>query len=140
MEKILAIFMSMAIPIVMAICYTVKSILNKRSEIELRKTIAEANDIDPETAKALVANPSQQDNKMRKSTNNLTGGLSLIGLGIGLIIANLMNFSSNQIEFWISLAFGTGLGLLISFLITWKLISRIEQKEQAEETADNNPN
>ncbi len=139
MEGILAIVMSMAIPIVIAICLTVTSITNKRSETELRKTIAEANNIDPETAKVLVAHQPRHNRKWRFSTTNLTGGLSLIGLGLGMIIACLMNFGTGQLEFWISLAFGTGLGLLASFLITWKLSSKMEQKEKAEETEDNNP-
>ena len=87
MEGILAIVMSMAIPIVIAICLTVTSITNKRSETELRKTIAEANNIDPETAKVLVAHQPRHNRKWRFSTTNLTGGLSLIGLGLGMIIA-----------------------------------------------------
>ncbi len=124
--------MSMAIPIVIAVCYTVKSILNKRSETELRKTIA-ANNLDAETAKVLITQHSQQ-NKARLSTTNLTGGLSLIGLGLGMILAGLLGYNVNQLECWIMFAFGTGIGLLASFIIIWKMSSNLQKNKETEDS------
>lgn len=132
MEGVLAIFMSMAIPIVIAVCYTVKSILNKRSETELRKTITAYN-LDAETAKVLTTQHSQQ-NKARLSTTNLTGGLSLIGLGLGMILANLLGYNVNQLECWIMFAFGTGIGLLASFIIIWKMSSNLQKNKETEDS------
>ncbi len=132
MEGILAIIMTMAIPIVIAVCYTVKSILNKRSETELRKAIATSN-IDAETAKVLVTQQLQQS-KTRLSTTSLTGGLSLIGIGLGMILASLLGYSVNQLEFWIMLAFGTGFGLLVSFIIIWKMSSDLQKNKETEES------
>lgn len=123
----MAIILTLGIPIVAIIGGFISSIRKNQNETELRRLIIE-NQTDLETAKALIAEPD------KKSSNfgTLRGACALIGLGFGAIASILLGLplnGSKGIYFWILLAFGVGLGLLVSFLVEMKLQKKMKNEE-----------
>ena len=119
-----AIVLSLSIPIVAIICVVVMSIRKKQSETELRKLLIEHN-TDLETAKALIEEQEKKSNKYVA----LRWACILIGLGVGAFADFLLGIVPHDgIYFWIIIAFGIGLGLLVSFFVELKL-----QKNEARE-------
>lgn len=124
LEGVLAIVLSLSIPIVAIIFGAIMSIRKKQSETELRKLLIEHN-TDLETAKALIEEKEKKPNKY----SSLRWACILIGLGIGAFADFLLGLNPvDGIYFWIIIAFGIGLGLLVSFLVELKL-----QKNEARE-------
>lgn len=118
-EGLVAIILSLGIPIVAIVSGVVSSVKKKKLETELRRVIVE-NHTDLETAKALIAEP----NKKIGNSGTLRGACALIGLGFGAVASILLGLplnGSKGIYFWILLAFGVGLGLLVSFIVEQKL-------------------
>lgn len=117
LEGIFAIVLSLAIPIVAIIFGSIMSIRKKQSETELRKLLIE-NHTDLETAKALIEEKEKKSNKY----SSLRWACILIGLGIGAFADFLLGIVPHDgIYFWIIIAFGIGLGLLVSFFVELKL-------------------
>ena len=124
LEGVLAIVLSLTIPIVAIIFGSIIAIRKKQSETELRKLLIE-NHTDLETAKALIEEKEKKSNKY----SSLRWACILIGLGIGAFADFLLGLNSvDGIYFWIIIAFGIGLGLLVSFFVELKL-----QKNEAKE-------
>ena len=124
LEGIFAIVLSLSIPIVAIIFGSIIAIRKKQSETELRKLLIE-NNTDLETAKALIEEKEKKSNKY----SSLRWACILIGLGIGAFADFLLGLNSvDGIYFWIIIAFGIGLGLLVSFFVELKL-----QKNEARE-------
>ena len=112
-----AIVLSLSIPIVAIICGVIMSIRKKQSETELRKLLIEHN-TDLETAKALIEEQEKKSNKYV----SLRWACVLIGLGVGAFADFLLGLNPvDGIYFWIVIAFGIGLGLLVSFFVELKL-------------------
>ena len=125
LEGIFAIVLSLAIPIVAIIFGSIIAIRKKQSETELRKLLIE-NNTDLETAKALIEEKEKKSNKY----SSLRWACILIGLGIGAFADFLLGLNSvDGIYFWIIIAFGIGLGLLVSFFVELKL-QKNETKEE----------
>ena len=117
LEGIFAIVLSLTIPIVAIIFGSIIAIRKKQSETELRKLLIE-NNTDLETAKALIEEKEKKSNKY----SSLRWACILIGLGIGAFADFLLGLNSvGGIYFWIIIAFGIGLGLLVSFFVELKL-------------------
>jgi F0F1-type ATP synthase assembly protein I len=117
LEGVLAIVLSLTIPIVAIIFGSIIAIRKKQSETELRKLLIE-NNTDLETAKALIEEKEKKSNKY----SSLRWACILIGLGIGAFADFLLGLNSvDGIYFWIIIAFGIGLGLLVSFFVELKL-------------------
>lgn len=117
LEGIFAIVLSLTIPIVAIIFGSIIAIRKKQSETELRKLLIE-NNTDLETAKALIEEKEKKSNKY----SSLRWACILIGLGIGAFADFLLGLNSvDGIYFWIIIAFGIGLGLLVSFFVELKL-------------------
>ena len=124
LEGIFAIVLSLAIPIVAIICGVVMSIRKKQSETELRKLLIEHN-TDLETAKALIEEQEKKSNKYV----SLRWACVLIGLGVGAFADFLLGLEpKHNIYFWLVIAFGIGLGLLVSFFIELKLQNKENQQ------------
>ncbi len=124
LEGVLAIVLSLTIPIVAIIFGSIIAIRKKQSETELRRLLIEHN-TDIETAKALIEEKEKKSNKY----SSLRWACILIGLGIGAFADFLLGLNSvDGIYFWIIIAFGIGLGLLVSFFVELKL-----QKNEAKE-------
>ena len=125
LEGVLAIVLSLTIPIVAIIFGSIIAIRKKQSETELRKLLIE-NNTDLETAKALIEEKEKKSNKY----SSLRWACILIGLGIGAFADFLLGLNSvDGIYFWIIIAFGIGLGLLVSFFVELKL-QKNETKEE----------
>ena len=127
LEPLMAIILSLGIPIVAIIGGFISSIRKNQNETELRRLIIE-NQTDLETAKALIAEPD----KKAGNFGTLRGACALIGLGFGAIASILLGLplnGSKGIYFWILLAFGVGLGLLVSFLVEMKLQKKMKNEE-----------
>ena len=125
LEGIFAIVLSLTIPIVAIIFGSIIAIRKKQSETELRKLLIE-NNTDLETAKALIEEKEKKSNKY----SSLRWACILIGLGIGAFADFLLGLNSvDGIYFWIIIAFGIGLGLLVSFFVELKL-QKNETKEE----------
>ena len=117
LEGIIAIVLSLSIPIVAIIFGAIMSIRKKQSETELRKLLIEHN-TDLETAKALIEEKEKKSNKY----SSLRWACILIGLGIGAFADFLLGLEpKHNIYFWLVIAFGIGLGLLVSFIFEYKL-------------------
>ena len=117
LEGIFAIVLSLSIPIVAIIFGSIMAIRKKQSETELRRLLIEHN-TDIETAKALIEEKEKKSNKY----SSLRWACILIGLGIGAFADFLLGLNSvDGIYFWIIIAFGIGLGLLVSFFVELKL-------------------
>ena len=124
-----AIVLSLSIPIVAIICGVVMSIRKKQSETELRKLLIEHN-TDLETAKALIEEQEKKSNKYV----SLRWACILIGLGVGAFADFLLGLNPvDGIYFWIVIAFGIGLGLLVSFFIELKLQNKENQQTTQQE-------
>lgn len=129
LEGIFAIVLSLAIPIVAIICGVVMSIRKKQSETELRKLLIEHN-TDLETAKALIEEQEKKSNKYV----SLRWACVLIGLGVGAFADFLLGLEpKHNIYFWLVIAFGIGLGLLVSFFIELKLQNKENQQTTQQE-------
>ena len=130
LEGIFAIVLSMAIPILGIVFGSIMYIRKKQNDTELRRMIIE-NHTDLETAKALMA---EQEKKPSKYTS-LRWACVLIGMGLGAFADILLGFSfqsdATRIYFLLVIAFGIGLGLLVSFFIEQKM-----QKKELEQRQD----
>jgi F0F1-type ATP synthase assembly protein I len=125
LEGIFAIVLSLSIPIVAIIFGSIMAIRKKQSETELRKLLIE-NNTDLETAKALIEEKEKKSNKY----SSLRWACILIGLGVGAFADFLLGLNPvDGIYFWIVIAFGIGLGLLVSFFVELKL-QKNETKEE----------
>lgn len=125
LEGVLAIVLSLAIPIVAIIFGSIMAIRKKQSETELRRLLIEHN-TDLETAKALIEEKEKKSNKY----SSLRWACILIGLGIGAFADFLLDIVPHDgIYFWIIISFGIGLGLLVSFFVELKL-QKNETKEE----------
>ena len=118
-EGLVAIILSLGIPIVAIVSGVVSSVKKKKLETELRRVIVE-NHTDLDVARALIEEQEKKPSKF----GSLRGACVLIGLGIGALVNYLLNVSMvgpGGIYFWVVLAFGVGLGLLASFIVEQKL-------------------
>ena len=119
-EGIFAIVLSMAIPILGIIFGSLMYSRKKQNDTELRRMIIE-NNTDLETAKALMA---EQEKKPSKYTS-LRWACILIGMGVGAVADILLGFNleddTTSLYFLLVIAFGIGLGLLVSFFVEQKM-------------------
>ena len=127
LEGVLAIVLSLSIPIVAIVMVFITSIKNKRRETELRLSLIE-HGTDAETAKVLI----EQQTKKHDKYSGLRWGCILVGMGIGALCNVLLDLNpKHNIYFWFIIAAGMGIGLLTSFVIGYKLEQK-EAKENAE--------
>ena len=53
-----------------------------------------------------------------------------MGAGLGALAAFLLDMSTESVYFYLIIAFGCGLGLLISFLVEVNLMKRMPKEEE----------
>ena len=126
LEGLFAIVLSLSIPIVAIVMSFITSIKKKNRDTELRLALIEKG-ADPETAKLLIEEQEEKHNKY----SSLRGACILIGAGLGALCNGLCGVDTKDIYFWIAIAAGMGIGLLISFIVEYKLTKK-EQQEQSE--------
>ena len=117
-----AVIMSMLIPIVGIIFGCLVAIRQKKSDAELRRTLIE-NHTDLETTQAILAEREKKSDKYA----SLRGAFVLIGVGLGALADYLLDI--NGLFFWFVIAFGVGVGLLVSFFIEQNLRKKESEKE-----------
>ncbi|MBR0432159.1 MAG: hypothetical protein IJK15_00475 [Bacteroidaceae bacterium] len=126
LEGILAIGLSLSIPIVAILMVFISSMKKKKHETDLRLALIQAG-TDADTAKILIEDQERKDNKY----GTLRTGSFFAGAGLGAVCNALCGVSADDIYFWMTIVGGVGVGLLIAFTIEYKL-SRKEQKQKEE--------
>ena len=122
---ILAVTLSLLIPIVAILMVFITDIKKKRRDTEIRLALIQSG-TDAETAKILV----EQQPKKNDKYSGLRWGCILVGVGLGALCDALLDISpKHNIYFWLIIAAGMGIGLLVSFVIEYKLAKK-ELKDQ----------
>ena len=124
--KELIIVLSLIIPIVAIVMTFIADIKKKRRDTELRLAIIQQG-IDAETAKVLT------EQEPEDKYSGLRWGCILVGLGIGALCDVLLGLPRDNIFFWILIAAGIGMGLLVSFVIEYKLTKKEQQEKLKKE-------
>ncbi|MCR5131852.1 MAG: hypothetical protein K6C10_10395 [Prevotella sp.] len=122
-EGLFAIILSLTIPIVAIICGAIVSMRKKNRETELRKAIIENNVTNPESIKLLI---EEQEKKQSNKFVMLRWGCILLGGGIGAAIPAWFGINPPNLYFWLPVVAGMGCGMLIAFLIEYKLGKKME--------------
>ncbi|MBR2193638.1 MAG: hypothetical protein IJ910_10090 [Bacteroidaceae bacterium] len=125
---VLAVTLSLLIPIVAIICGVITSINKKKNETELRKALIE-NHTDPESIKLLVEEQQEKSNKFIM----LRWGCVLLGAGLGAAISGWAGTDPDNLYFWLPIVAGMGLGMLISFIIETKMTKDEKNQDLTEQ-------
>lgn len=127
---ILAVTLSLLVPIVAILMVFITDIKKKRRDTEIRLALIQAG-TDAETAKILI----EQQPKKNDKYNGLRWGCILVGVGLGALCDALLDISpKHNIYFWLIIAAGMGIGLLVSFVIEYKLAKKeLKDRGTAEE-------
>lgn len=121
-----AIVLSLSLPIVAVVMVFLTSIKKKKSNTQLRLALIEKG-TDAETAKLLIEEQAEKHDKY----SSLRWACVLIGAGLGALCNGLCGVDTEDVYFWIAIAAGMGIGLLISFIVEYKLTKK-EQQEKSE--------
>lgn len=120
---LIAIIMSLAIPMVVIIAATQTSINKKNREADIKRLIVE-NNIDIERAKLLIEETKPHDKKY----DSLRAGALFLGVGLGTL-ANHFLIHGDMIVMVFTIAGFIGLSLLAAFVVEYKMRQR--EKAQA---------
>ena len=123
MTPLMAVILSLGIPIVVIIMVFLKKMKKNQQEKEIRQLIIE-NHTDPETAKLLIDEPKKAPKPGTIDVGNLRFACMLLGVGLGAGIDWLADVSTKSIYFWLIVAFGVGIGMLCSFLVELRLAKK----------------
>ena len=129
MTPLMAVILSLAIPIVVIIMVFLKKMKKNQQEKEIRQLIIE-NKTDPETAKLLIDEPKKAPKPGTIDVGNLRFACMLLGVGLGAGIDWLADVSTKSIYFWLIVAFGVGIGMLCSFLVELRLAKKQHPTEE----------
>lgn len=119
---LIAIIMSLAIPMVVIIAATQTSINKKNREAEIKRLIVE-NNIDIERAKLLIEETKPHDKKY----DSLRAGALFLGVGLGTL-ANHFLIHGDMIVMVLTIAGFIGLSLLAAFVVEYKMRQRDEAR------------
>ena len=122
--SIIAIVLSLSIPIIAIVMGIMSDIKKKKNDTELRIALIQQG-VDAETAKVLLEEKSKKPNNKYSS---LRAGCALAGAGLGALLNGLCGVDAKDVYFWLALAGGVGIGLLVAFVIEYKL-QKNEQRE-----------
>ena len=124
LEGVLAIFLSLSIPIIAILMVFITEIKKKRRDTELRLALIQQG-TDAETAKILIEQQEKKNNKY----STLRWGCVLIGIGLGAACDALIGLTpKHNIYFWLIIAAGMGIGLLTAFVIEYQLTKKEQQE------------
>ena len=123
---IFGVVLSLSIPIVAIVMVFITSIKKKNRDTELRLALVQQG-TDAETAKLLIEEQAEKHDKY----SSLRWACVLIGAGLGALCNGLCGVDTEDVYFWIATAAGMGIGLLISFIVEYKLTKK-EQQEKSE--------
>lgn len=134
LAEILAVTMSLSIPIIAIIGVAFMTYKKKQADLELRRLIIE-NNTDRETAELLLNEAGKEKGTRKTMYNNLRVGAMLFCAGLGLLVYYLLNLNGLVPEdiqakaFILFMVLGAGLGLLIAFAIEWHLRKKHPEEE-----------
>ena len=130
---IIAVICSLGIPVVVILMVFIRKMRRDKQLKEIRQLIIE-NHTDPETAKLLVDEPKPQKKEQRRlgavNLESLRTACVLLGMGLGALLnwaLEPFGFGAKDINFWIIIAFGIGIGMLCSFLVEMHLFKKYGQ-------------
>ena len=127
---IVAIIFIFGLPIIAVVMAFIKKMKKNQQEKEIRQLIIE-NKTDPETAKLLIEEPKKAPKPGTIDLGTLRTACMLLGVGLGALINWLANLASNNIYFWLIIAFGVGIGMLCSFLVELRLAKKQKPTEDS---------
>ncbi len=125
LEGVLAIILSLSIPIVAILMVFISEIKKKKHDTELRLALIQAG-TDADTAKVLI----EEQQKKHSKYGPLRAGCFFAGAGLGAVCNALCGVSTGDIYFWMAIAGGVGVGLLIAFVIEYKLSKKDDEEVQ----------
>ena len=123
---IFGVVLSLSIPIVAIVMVFITSIKKKNRDTELRLALVQQG-TDAETAKLLIEEQAEKHDKY----SSLRWACVLIGACLGALCNGLCGVDTKDIYFWIAIAAGMGIGLLISFIVEYKLTKKEQQQSEA---------
>ena len=124
---IFGVVLSLSIPIVAIVMVFITSIKKKNRDTELRLALVQQG-TDAETAKLLIEEQAEKHDKY----SSLRWACVLIGLGLGALVDALLGIPpKHNIYFWLIIAAGMGIGLLISFIVEYILTKKEQQQSEA---------
>jgi mannitol-specific phosphotransferase system IIBC component len=126
LTPLFGIVLFLSIPIVAIVMVFITSIKKKNRDTELRLALVQQG-TDAETAKLLIEEQAEKHDKY----SSLRWACVLIGAGLGALCNGLCGVDTEDVYFWIAIAAGMGIGLLISFIVEYKLTKK-EQQEKSE--------
>lgn len=130
--ELFAVVFSLSLPIVAIIMVFTTEIKKRRNDTELRLALIKQG-TDAETAKILIERQQQKKGKDKYSA--LRWGCILIGVGLGALCNALLGISpKDNVYFWLVVAAGMGIGLLVSFIIEYMLTKKEQIEKMPEET------
>lgn len=134
MEGVVALTLSLSIPIIVIISQAFVNYKRKQADLELRRLIIE-NGTDKETAEMLLKESEKKKDGANKVFTNLRLGALFLFAGLGMLIYYLLYLNglvpadSQSEAFFLFMVLGAGLGLLLAFALEWHL----RKKKPAEE-------
>lgn len=126
---ILAISLSLGFPVIIAVLVFVAYSRKNKLQNELRHMIIE-NNTDPETAKLLIGELPKDPTKAEINFTTLRNACIMLGVGLGALIDKLSGVDTNSVYFWLIIAFGVGVGLLISFIVEMHFSKKNKDKNE----------
>lgn len=125
LEGLAAIVLSLSIPIIAIVMVFTNEIKKKQRDTELRLALIQAG-TDADTAKLLI----EEQTKKHSKYGTLRTGCFFLGAGLGAMCNALFGVSADDIYFWMTIAGGVGVGLLIAFIIEYWLTKKDGEQEQ----------
>ena len=126
------------LPVIAVIMVSWTSMYKKKREKEIRQMIIE-NHTDAETARVLLEGKKKKNEKVGNvDLSTLRSACIMLGIGLGALInwaLEPFGFGAKDINFWIIIAFGIGVGMLCSFLVELHLAKKttLKPEEKPEE-------
>lgn len=131
-ENVLAIVLCLAIPIVLIVGLIYAYVSKNCNDYKLRSELLHSQ-LDPQTVALLLRKPDKQS-AGQNSFATLRTALLAIFMGVGALVAHV--FYNSGLMFWLIVGMSVGVGLLISFVIEWRLSNR---RPAGEASADDDP-
>lgn len=131
-ENVLAIVLALAIPIVLIVGIIYAYVSKNHNAYRLRSEVLHSQ-LDPQTV-ALLLQKSGKPASEQKNYATLRTSLCFIFMGVGALVAHA--FFNSGLMFWLIVGLFIGVGLLISFIIEWRLSNR---RPAGEASADDEP-
>lgn len=135
---VLAITLSLSIPIITIIGFAIVGYKKKQADFELRRLII-VDGVDKETAELLLKEAEKEKGKDKTMFNNLRGGAMLFCAGLGMLAYYLLHINGlvpadiQSKAFVLFMVLGAGLGLLVAFGLEWHLRKKHPAEEQEQQ-------